>query len=194
MKFGRKSRIAGPEDPFHTNGMTSTVTSTPPQEPDAARWSAVLGRDRTADGTFVYGVRSTGIYCRPSCPSRRPSRSHVVFFGTPGEAEWAGFRSCRRCRPDHPAAADPWADKIQRACVYLANSAGHRSLATLARRVGGGSPYHLQRNFKRLVGVTPREFADACRFRTVKQRLRRRSEEPRLNSSHIQKSRMPSSA
>jgi AraC family transcriptional regulator of adaptative response/methylated-DNA-[protein]-cysteine methyltransferase len=136
-----------------------------------ARWAAVLQRDRSADGTFVYAVRSTGIFCRPSCPSRRPSRAQVTFYGDGGDAARAGFRACKRCRPMDPAAADPWADRIRRACVYLANVSGHISLPRLAARLGGSS-YHLQRNFKRLVGVSPREFAEACRLRRVKQRLR----------------------
>ena len=134
---------------------------------DSARWKAVLGHDRGADGLFVYAVRSTGVYCRPSCPSRRPRRDRVAFFESPGDARSAGFRPCRRCRPDDSAAPDPWIEKIRRACVYLSNVDGHPSLTTLAARLGG-SPYHLQRNFKRLVGVTPREYADACRLRTVK--------------------------
>jgi len=137
-----------------------------------AQWTAVVGHDRTADGLFVYAVRSTGIYCRPSCPSRRPARNRVAFFETPAAAREAGFRACKRCRPDAPGVApDPWVDKISRACVYLANVEGHPALATLAARLGG-SPYHLQRNFKRLVGLTPREYADACRLRKVKRGLR----------------------
>src|SRR5437667_11034425 len=139
---------------------------------DTARWNAVLGRDRGADGEFVYAGRSTGVYCRPSCPSRRPRRDRVAFYDTRAESRDAGFRACRRCKPDATvAAADPWVEKIRRACVYLANVAGHPALATLAVRLGG-SPYHLQRNFKRLVGVTPREYADACRLRKVKRHLR----------------------
>ena len=139
---------------------------------DAARWSAVLGHDRAADGLFVYGVRSTGVFCRPSCPSRRPRRDRVAFFETPASAREAGFRACKRCSPDaSEVAADPWIEKIRRACVYLSNVEGHPSLATLAARLGG-SPYHLQRNFKRLVGVTPREYADAVRLRKVKGTLR----------------------
>src|SRR5438067_2367417 len=139
---------------------------------DDTRWQSVVTRDRGADGVFVYAVSSTGVYCRPSCPSRRARRDRVTFFETPTEAQRAGFRACRRCHPDAIASADPWIDKIRRACVYLANVDGHPSLATLARRVGG-SPYHLQRNFKRLVGVSPREYADAVRLRKVKARLRR---------------------
>jgi AraC family transcriptional regulator of adaptative response/methylated-DNA-[protein]-cysteine methyltransferase len=139
---------------------------------DAARWHAVDTRNRAVDGAFVYAVSSTGIYCRPSCPSRRPRRDRVVFFDTPAVAREAGYRACKRCHPDLTvAAADPWVEKIRRACVYLSNVEGHPSLATLAARLGG-SPYHLQRNFKRLVGVTPREYADACRLRKVKGTLR----------------------
>jgi len=143
----------------------------PASHDDRSRWQSVLKRERSADGSFVYGVRSTGIYCRPSCPSRRPDRSRVEFFTTASDAEHAGFRACKRCLPQLVAGADPWVDRIRRACVYLANVDGHPSLATLARRLGG-SPYHLQRNFKRIVGVTPREFADASRLKKVKQRLR----------------------
>jgi AraC family transcriptional regulator of adaptative response/methylated-DNA-[protein]-cysteine methyltransferase len=137
-----------------------------------ARWDAVLARDRELDGSFVYAVRSTGVYCRPSCPSRRPRRDRVVFFDRGDEARAAGFRPCRRCRPDERAVEDPWIDKIRRACAYLTSVDGHPSLATLAERVGG-SPYHLQRNFKRLVGVSPREYAEACRLNKVRRGLQR---------------------
>ena len=138
----------------------------------AACWNAVLSHDKSADGLFVYGVKSTGVYCRPSCASRRPRRDRVAFYETTGAARRAGFRACLRCKPDETVmAADPWVDKIRRACVYLSNVDGHPSLATLAARLGG-SPYHLQRNFKRLVGVSPREYAEACRLGKVKRRLR----------------------
>ena len=99
-------------------------------DPDR-RWTAVLNRDRSADGTFVYAVSSTGIYCRPSCASRRPGRARVVFFDAHADAERAGYRACKRCRPAEANAADPWVNRIQRACVYLANVEGHPSLATL---------------------------------------------------------------
>lgn len=138
---------------------------------DSARWEAVLARDRGVDEAFVYAVRSTGVYCRPSCASRRPRRDRVAFFDSAADAERGGYRACRRCRPNERATSDPWIEKIGRACAYLANVEGHPSLATLAARLGG-SPYHLQRNFKRIVGVTPREYAEACRLRKVKRRLR----------------------
>jgi AraC family transcriptional regulator of adaptative response/methylated-DNA-[protein]-cysteine methyltransferase len=95
----------------------------------------------------------------------------VDFFSTPADAEREGFRACKRCHPRDTVTVDPWTEKIRRACAYLANVDGHLSLARLARRIGG-SPYHLQRNFKRIVGVTPREFADASRLEKMKRRLR----------------------
>jgi AraC family transcriptional regulator of adaptative response/methylated-DNA-[protein]-cysteine methyltransferase len=173
-RFARKPRMAAFGDAHHTRCMNSMATAVehPEHLDDTARWTAVLAHDRGADGRFVYGVRSTGVYCRPSCPSRRPRRDRVQFFDAPGAARAAGFRACKRCQPDAVAlAADPWTEKIRRACVYLSNVEGHPSLATLAARFGG-SPYHLQRNFKRLVGVTPREYAEACRLRRVKGTLR----------------------
>jgi len=179
VQFERKLRMADMPAPRHNRRMnthtaqsTDTMAHAGSLPTDAARWAAVSDRDRRADGSFVYGVTSTGVYCRPSCPSRRPRRDRVEFFDTLEAACAAGFRACKRCRPDDASStADPWIDRIRRACVYLANVEGHPSLATLARRIGG-SPYHLQRNFKRLVGVTPREYADACRLRNVKQHLR----------------------
>ena len=135
-------------------------------------WQSVMSRDQSADGAFVYAVTSTGVYCRPSCPSRRPRREHVAFFDSTGEARRAGYRPCRRCRPDEEHATDRWAEKISRACAYLTRVEGRLSLATLAAHVGG-SPYHLQRNFKRIVGVTPREYANAIRLRKMKRLLRR---------------------
>jgi AraC family transcriptional regulator, regulatory protein of adaptative response / methylated-DNA-[protein]-cysteine methyltransferase len=151
--------------------MTTRSAFIPAAGGDNRRWEAVLARDRRADDRFVYAVRSTGIFCRPSCPSRRPDRSRVEFFYSSADAARAGYRACKRCHPADDAGPDPWVDKIRRACVYLANVDGHPSLATLARRLGG-SPYYVQRHFKRLVGVSPREFAAASRLRKVKQRLR----------------------
>lgn len=141
-------------------------------QPDVVdeRWKAVLTRDRRADGGFVYGVTSTGVFCRPSCPSRRPLRANVRFFDSPGEAERGGFRACRRCRPLE-SADEPWIAKVARACRRIANTDQRLPLATLAGQAGS-SPYHFLRNFQRIVGVSPREFADARRFDGVKRRLR----------------------
>jgi len=137
---------------------------------DDERWDAVLARDRRADALFLYAVTSTGVFCRPSCPSRRPRRDRVRFFASPGEAQQAGFRACRRCRPLEPT-GDPWIAKVERACRQLANTDERPPLATLAAQAGS-SRYHFLRNFQRIVGVSPREFADARRFEAVKRRLR----------------------
>lgn len=130
-----------------------------------------MTRSREGDGEFVYAVRSTGVVCRPSCASRRPRREHVTFFDSLADALGVGYRPCRRCHPERPIASDAWVERVGRACRYLANADGHVSLARLARLVGG-SPFHLQRRFKQLVGLTPREYADACRMKRVKRQLR----------------------
>jgi AraC family transcriptional regulator of adaptative response/methylated-DNA-[protein]-cysteine methyltransferase len=136
------------------------------------RWRAVMARDTRADGRFLYAVQSTGIYCKPSCPSRRPRRHQVAFFDAAAEAERAGYRACKRCRPNMPATKDPWIARVDHACQLLARSDQRLSLAELAKRIGG-SRYHLQRNFKRVVGVTPRAYLDARRLGVVKRALRR---------------------
>ncbi len=135
-------------------------------------WRAVLARDVRFDGVFVYAVRSTGIYCRPSCPSRRPRREQVIFFPLPEAADRAGFRPCRRCRPREAAAGNPWVEAIRRLCRYIeANLEGPLTLTAFSAQVGI-SPYHLQRTFKRILGVTPRQYADARRMGRFKARLR----------------------
>ncbi|MDQ3678966.1 MAG: bifunctional DNA-binding transcriptional regulator/O6-methylguanine-DNA methyltransferase Ada [Actinomycetota bacterium] len=140
-------------------------------ELDEARWSAVAGRHRTADGLFVYAVGTTGVFCRPSCPSRRPLRRNVEFFTTPAGARRAGFRPCRRCRPETSGDEDPAAARVARACRLLEEADAPPELAALARSVGW-SPFHLQRVFRRCVGVSPRQYADAVRLHRVKQSLR----------------------
>jgi AraC family transcriptional regulator of adaptative response/methylated-DNA-[protein]-cysteine methyltransferase len=137
-------------------------------------WRAVLAREKQYDGEFVYAVGSTGIYCRPSCPSRRPKREHVRFFALPAEAEQAGFRACVRCQPDKAVVVEPHLELIRRMCQYLVEARDHRvTLDELARQFNL-SPYHLQRTFKRLVGVTPRQFAEARRLEQFKEHLKRR--------------------
>ena len=131
-------------------------------------WRAVTQRD--ADGGFFYAVRSTGVYCRPSCPSRRPRRENVQFFRAPDEAERAGFRPCKRCRP-RSSDANVRAALVAEICKHLEQATPEEaSLNTLARRFGM-SPFHLQRVFKSAVGITPREYADACRVKSLKRQL-----------------------
>ena len=135
-------------------------------------WQAVLARDHTYDGTFVFAVRSTGIYCNPSCPSRRPKRERVVFFSLPEAAEEAGFRACRRCHPGEASLLKTQVELIQRACRYIeAHLDEPLTLATLSAQVHL-SPYHLQRVFKRVMGITPRQYAEACRLGQLKAELR----------------------
>ena len=140
-------------------------------DPDR-RWQAVLARDQRSDGAFVYAVRSTGVYCRPSCPSRRPNREQVVFFPEPEAAERAGFRHCRRCRPDQPFSAGRPLEIVNLVCRYIqSNPDGPPTLAQLSGQAGA-SPGYVHRVFKRLMGITPRQYADACRRDRFKARLR----------------------
>ncbi len=135
------------------------------------QWKKVLNRDSGSDGMFVYAVRSTGIYCRPSCPSRKPRRELVQFFPAPEQAERAGYRPCRRCRPTQ-ASGNPRLEVVQRACGYLDEHAGEPcDLRTLGKAVGR-SPFQLQRIFRQTLGITPRQYQDAKRMRQLKSELR----------------------
>jgi AraC family transcriptional regulator of adaptative response/methylated-DNA-[protein]-cysteine methyltransferase len=137
-------------------------------------WRAVTERDVAWDGRFVYAVRSTGIYCRPSCPSRPPRRARVVFYPLPEAAEQCGYRPCRRCRPDRVTASDPQVELIRRTCRYIeTHLEGSLTLEVLGEQAGL-SPFHLQRLFKRVTGITPRQYADACRLGVLKSRLKER--------------------
>lgn len=134
-------------------------------------WQAVLERDSQANGKFVYGVRSTGIYCRPTCPSRRPQRQQVVFFARPEAAEEAGFRACRRCQPreqDH----ETQPGVIERACHFIEQ---HLNEVLRLDELGaelGLSPAYAQRLFKRALGITPRQYAEAQRLKLLKNQLK----------------------
>ena len=152
---------------------TLTVASTAQSFIADTRWQAVASRDLAADGGFVYAVTSTGIYCRPTCPSRRPRRNHVRFFPTSADAERAGFRACRRCRPED--ALSPAVARVAKARLWL--DAHPDQMPSLARlgRIAGLSPWHLQRSFRRLYGVSPREYAAARRVGRLKAALRRGS-------------------
>jgi len=133
------------------------------------RWQAVQQRDSESDGRFVYAVRTTGIFCRPSCPSRRPKRENVVFFADPESAVEAGFRPCRRCRPDQRGPS-PAERAVARACRLIETSEELPSLDALAESVGL-SPHHFHRTFKRLTGVTPRAWAAERRAARLRDNL-----------------------
>ncbi len=144
------------------------LLATPPT--DDGRWTAVLDRDTAADGHFVYAVASTRIYCRPSCPSRRPHRRLVSFFSTPAAAEAEGYRACRRCRPGELETEA--VRRVREAQCYLEQHLDETVTLERLGRAVGMSPYHLQRTFKRLTGLTPRAYAGAHRMDQMKLRLK----------------------
>ena len=137
---------------------------------DEERWNAVIRRDRQADGKFIYAVRTTGVYCRPPCSSRRPNRGNVLFFGTYEEAEQAGYRACQKCRPKGAPGSPQAAKAIIRACRLIEEAEEPPTLEELAAAVGL-SPYYFHRLFKKVVGVTPKGFAAAQRVRRLKDGL-----------------------
>jgi AraC family transcriptional regulator, regulatory protein of adaptative response / methylated-DNA-[protein]-cysteine methyltransferase len=143
----------------------SAVTADP-------RWAAVVARDHRADQRFVYSVRTTGVYCRPSCASRPAKPENVRFHATSDAAERAGFRPCKRCRPDQDAPAQQQARRIQRACRLIEAAEEPLTLEQLASQVNL-SAYHFHRLFKQTTGVTPRAYAIAHRGRRVRSALRR---------------------
>jgi AraC family transcriptional regulator of adaptative response/methylated-DNA-[protein]-cysteine methyltransferase len=141
----------------------------PIQDGTDERWTAVVARDRTAIGRFVYAVRSTGVYCRPGCASRLPNRKNVRFFDSWAQAEAAGYRACKRCRPKHSATADSAAEQLIRACRFIDQSQS-ASLREIAGHVGL-SPHYLHRVFRRRLGVTPKQYASARRTERLKVQL-----------------------
>ena len=136
------------------------------------RWAAVLARDARCDDSFVYSVRTTGVYCRPSCGSRAPRPQNVAFHDTPADAQRAGFRPCLRCKPEQPPLAAQQAAVVARLCRLLEVDEQPPSLALLAREAQW-SPFHLHRVFKRITGLTPKAYAAAHRGRRVQQALSR---------------------
>src|SRR5712671_3801373 len=127
-----------------------------------SRWAAVVARDHQADGTFYYSVETTGVYCRPSCGSRRANPKNVRFHETAADAARAGFRPCRRCRPDQPTLEQLHAATVADVCRMIEAAEETPSLAVLAKRAGL-SPYHFHRVFKAATGVTPKAYAAAQR-------------------------------
>ncbi len=139
---------------------------------EARRWAAVVRRDPAADGHFYFSVRTTGVYCRPSCAARRARRENVAFHDSRAAAEAAGFRPCRRCRPDAPPLAKHRAGVVAAACRAIESAETAPTLAELARDAGM-SRFHFHRVFKAVIGVTPRNYAIACRTRRLRAVLSR---------------------
>lgn len=139
--------------------------------PDAAqraeaRWQAVVRRDPEADGSFVYAVRTTGVVCRPSCPSRAARRQNVEFFDSAELAVAAGYRPCRRCRPDAPSLRQQWTERVRQACRAIEESPSALTLAELAQQAGV-SAHHFQRGFKAVTGLSPKAFHKAVQARRM---------------------------
>jgi AraC family transcriptional regulator of adaptative response/methylated-DNA-[protein]-cysteine methyltransferase len=137
---------------------------------DERRWNAVCARDAARDGEFVFAVSSTGVYCRPSCAARRPRRENVQFFLTNEQAEQSGYRACLRCRPKS-ASGNAQSDDVKAICRFIEQ---HLDEPVTLARMGKEfhqSPFHLQRRFKAVLGITPREYADSCRLRSLKRNL-----------------------
>ncbi len=138
---------------------------------EARRWEAVLQRDSGLDGAFVFAVSSTGVFCRPSCPARRPRRANVRFFEHATAAEQAGYRACLRCRPK-AVDGNPQSALVRAVCRYIEQHIEDRLTLSVLAKQFRRSPFHLQRTFKTVLGVSPKAYMDACRLRQVKQNLR----------------------
>lgn len=137
---------------------------------DEQRWAAVLARDAAADGAFVYAVKTTGVYCRPSSSARRPRRENVEFFATAEAAEAAGYRPSRRAAGDRSLAAEQRAERVAQACRMIETAETPPALEALAARLGM-SPFHFHRLFKAETGLTPKAYASAYRARRLRERL-----------------------
>lgn len=147
------------------------------QQPTATeadpRWAAVVARDRDADGQFFYSVKTTGVYCRPSCPSRLAKPENVRFHDTRAEAERAGFRPCRRCKPDQPSLAEQHAVKVAEVCRLIDTAEATPGLGDLAKHAGM-SRFHFHRLFKAATGLTPKAYAAGHRATRIRAALDRR--------------------
>lgn len=150
--------------------ISTDMNTTPPSSGDTERWLAVEQRSETADGTFVYGVTTTGIYCRPSCGSKAARRENIVYFDNATDAEKSGYRACKRCRPNEPGQAVQRAEMIADACRMIEAADEPPSLDVLAR-AAGVSRYHFHRIFKATTGVTPKAYAAASRAKKMRGEL-----------------------
>lgn len=150
--------------------MTRTLEKSSATTSPDAMWAAVVARDASFAGQFYIAVKTTGVYCRPGCPARLPKRDNVRFFDTRDEAERAGFRPCKRCKPNQPSLDQVHATKVAQACRLIEAADEAPKLDALAEIVGL-SPYHFHRIFKQTVGVTPKAYAVAHRNKRVRAEL-----------------------
>ncbi len=151
--------------------LESEIKMTPgPRNTENQWWDAVLARDSNHDGKFFFAVSTTGVYCRPSCPAKRPRRENVTFFLNPVEAENAGFRACLRCKPKS-ASGNPQIATVKEMCRYIEQHLDEPVTLERLSEAFGQSPFHLQRTFKKALGITPRAYADSCRMGLLKRNL-----------------------
>jgi AraC family transcriptional regulator of adaptative response/methylated-DNA-[protein]-cysteine methyltransferase len=159
-----------PELAVQTPAVQTLAVQTLAVQINARRWQAVADRDASLDGAFVFGVSSTGIFCRPSCPAKRPRRENVSFFDHAHQAEQAGYRACLRCRPK-AVDGNPQSALVRAICRYIEQHIEDRLTLSLLAQEFCRSSFHLQRTFKSVLGVSPKAYIDACRLRQVKQNL-----------------------
>jgi AraC family transcriptional regulator, regulatory protein of adaptative response / methylated-DNA-[protein]-cysteine methyltransferase len=155
--------------------MKASAKQTPQPNPgqaqmEARRWQAVLERDSALDGAFVFGVSSTGVFCRPSCPAKRPRRENVTFYNDPLQAEQQGYRACLRCRPK-AIDGNPQFALVRAVCRYIEQHIEDRLTLGLLAKEFRRSSFHLQRTFKCVLGVSPKAYIDAIRLQQVKHNL-----------------------
>src|ERR1700675_4236263 len=158
-----------------TNAILTAESLMPASQPkpgiaDDARWNAVVAREAARDGEFVFAVSSPGVYCRPSCPARRPRRENVQFFHKPEQAEQAGYRACLLARPKS-FNGNTESDGVKAICRFIEQHLDEPLTLDLLGKEFRQSPFHLQRRFKAGLGITPREYADSCRLRMLKRNL-----------------------
>jgi AraC family transcriptional regulator, regulatory protein of adaptative response / methylated-DNA-[protein]-cysteine methyltransferase len=172
MRNDEIGRLAPPNS-LRQRLMAMHATSAVRQDNDEC-WAAVQERRATADGVFYYSVGTTGIYCRPSCPSRRPRRENVAFHATGQEAERLGFRPCRRCRPNEPTRSSRYEAAVAAACQMIDSAEEPPTLPQIAEAVGM-SRFHFHRVFRAVMGITPKAYASARRANRVREALPKRS-------------------
>src|SRR5213080_1087988 len=155
--------------------MLQVTTQMPRVTNSPEMWNAVLARDPSRDGSFVFAVRSTGIYCRPYCPARRPKREQVSFFSLPEAAEQAGFRACKRCHPRRAKVLDPQLELVRRICHIIDEHDEEDVTLERLSSITGVNSHHLQRTFKELMGITPRQYAESQRLKKFKTNVKQGS-------------------
>ncbi|MDA4112189.1 MAG: bifunctional DNA-binding transcriptional regulator/O6-methylguanine-DNA methyltransferase Ada [Thaumarchaeota archaeon] len=150
----------------------NTNSGVMPKGSEEDYWRAVETRDPRYYSSFVFAVRSTGVYCRPTCPSRRPSRDRIEFYSTPKSARDAGFRACLRCRPDELQMKSGQVQAVERACNFMDQNYNSKIRLSLLAEIANQSPFYFHRTFKRVMGITPRQYLEAVRLKHLKLSLK----------------------